>query len=165
MDNRWTRMLAVAALAAVIGQPANAAMGCWTANEASALRLKDMQSRLMVATLRCNAMGFKNSAAYNEFILANRAALGEANRSVKARFTAAFGKSWQREYDRFNTSLANAYGAAPTDAAICAETARLAREAKAAGGRTDRLLLIADRLGAAPVPPGGRCSSANYAAL
>jgi len=156
-------MVALAAVATVGTAPAEAAMGCWEGPAAASVRLKDFQSKLMVATLRCNAMGYDSSAGYNKFMVANKLTLSAANLQVKARFQSAFGKSWQKEYDRFNTSLANAYGAGATSADICDELGRTAREAAAAKGDKVRLLVMAERSGAAPRLPGGMCRGAELA--
>src|SRR5690349_16353518 len=110
MGTRSSILMVLTVMASMLGaEPAEAAMGCWDGAAASSVRLKDFQSRLMVATLRCNAMGFDSSAHYNKFMIANKATLNTANTAVQARFKTAYGAKWQREYDRFNTSLANAY--------------------------------------------------------
>ena len=37
--------------------PAQAGEGCWNPTQVAAAKVRDLQSRLMVATLRCSAMG------------------------------------------------------------------------------------------------------------
>ena len=155
-------MFVAAALTMVAAQPAEAAMGCWTPAAASAVAIKDLQSRLMVGTLMCNAMGIDSSASYNRFVLANKVALNAANRSVQARFSQAYGKRSLTQYDRFNTSLANAYGAKPTDRRVCEDNQRAAHDAAAAKGDTAKLLAIAADLGSDVSLPGGRCGR-NFA--
>jgi len=138
--------------------PAHAAMGCWTPTQVAAAKVRDLQSRLMVATLRCQAMGADVSGAYNGFIRANRETIQGANAVLLAQFRAGFGSdSGQTEYDRFATALANIYGADATDSAVCAETAALADEASAAQGDIARLVAIEDRFGFSPELPGGQC--------
>lgn len=165
MGKRSFNIMGLAALASMVGAaPAQAAMGCWDGNAAASVRLKDFQSRLMVATLRCNAMGFDTSAHYNKFMIANKATLSSANVAVKARFQAAYGaKGWQKEYDRFNTSLANAYGAGATSKDICKELTATARDAAAAKGDKAKLMELAVRSGSAPRLPGGMCRGAVLA--
>jgi hypothetical protein len=158
MDKTFVKGLLVAAASALtFAQPAEAAMSCWNSQAASAVAIKDLQSRLMVGTLMCNAMGYDSSASYNRFVLANRTALNQANRDVKARFTVAYGKRSLKEYDRFNTSLANAYGAKPTDRSVCEANQRAARDAAAAKNNSAKLLAIAEDLGTDVRLPGGRC--------
>ena len=165
MGKRFNNLLGLAVGMSVAGAaPAQAAMGCWEGAAATSVRLKDFQSRLMVATLRCNAMGFDSSSHYNKFMTANKATLATANVAVKARFQSAYGpKRWQKEYDRFNTSLANAYGAGATSKDICRDLADTARDAASAKGDKVKLMAIVDRAGPAPKLPGGMCRGAVLA--
>ena len=50
-------LFASAALLLCVSTPAQAAMGCWNETQVAAAKVRDLQSRLMVATLRCQAMG------------------------------------------------------------------------------------------------------------
>ena len=149
--------LCLAALAIGFAQPARAAMGCWDQNHAAAAKIRDLQSRLMVATMRCRAFGFDVLPEYNEFVRANRSTIQEANGLIKKQFTRGYGPQGQSRYDSFTTSLANAYGADETSVEVCEETAELASEAVAAAGNADRLLYIADSIGSRPDLPGGEC--------
>ena len=149
--------LAAASLSVTLAQPAQAAVSCWNPESAAAVKIKDLQSRLMVGTLMCNAMGYDTSASYNRFVIANKVALNAANRTVQARFTRAFGARSLKEYDRFNTSLANAYGSRPTSRDVCEANQHAARDAAAARGDGVRLLAIAEQLGSDVSLPGGRC--------
>ncbi len=150
--------LCLAALTIGIAPPANAAMGCWDQNQTAAAKIRDLQSRLMVATMRCRAMGVDVLPAYNEFVRVNRATIQSANGLIKAQFRAGYGEALgEKSYDSFTTSLANSYGADETNVGVCEETAELAAEAVAAGGDVERLLEIAARVGSGPDLPGGRC--------
>jgi hypothetical protein len=137
--------------------PAQAAMGCWNDTQVAAAKVRDLQSRLMVATLRCQAMGVNVTGAYNHFVAANRTTIQGANGVIMAAFRAGHGGQAQVQYDRFTTSLANIYGDDATDGGICAETAAVAEEAAAAAGDIRRLVTIADRFGGTPDLPGGQC--------
>ncbi len=150
--------LCLAAFAIGIAQPVQAGMACWDQNHTAAAKIRDLQSRLMVATMRCRAYGIDVLPEYNEFVRVNRSTIQGANGLIKDQFRAAYGAALaQKRYDSFTTTLANTYGDDETSAAICEETADLAAEAVAAGGNVDRLLHIADRLSAGPDLPGGRC--------
>lgn len=138
--------------------PAQAAMGCWDATEVAAAQVRDLQSRLMVATLRCQAMGVNVSDAYNRFIAANRTTIQNANGVILAAFRDGYGGQAQLHYDRFATALANVYGDDATDGNVCAETAAAAEEAAAAAGDIRTLVTIAHRLGETPALPGGQCN-------
>ena len=147
----------VALVALATAQTAQADSGCWNSEQAAAARVRDLQSRLMVATLRCKAFGIDVLAPYNSFVTVNRETLQAANGVLKAQFAAGFGSEGESAYDRFTTSLANQYGADATTDQVCAETADAALEAVEDGGDVTRLLAIAERLGAAPELPGGAC--------
>jgi hypothetical protein len=148
--------MAVAATC-LVAQPAQAAMSCWNQQNMAAAKIRDLQSRLMVATMRCHAMGVDVLPAYNDFVRSNRSTIQAANGLIKAQFAQGFGSNAQNEYDRFTTRLANAYGADATNVAICQQTAARAREAVAANGDLDRLLRIAEAMGPVPQLPGGEC--------
>lgn len=147
--------LAVSVLMSV--QPAQAAMSCWGPQEAAAAKVRDLQSRLMVATMRCRAMGVDVLTQYNQFVRDNRETIQQANGVLKAQFSSGYGSEGQTFYDRFTTALANEYGAEPTSGEICDQVAGEAAEAAAARGDIRRLLELADRLGPTPQLPGGEC--------
>jgi hypothetical protein len=137
--------------------PAHAAMSCWNESQVAAAQVRDLQSRLMVDALRCRAFGIDILGAYNEFVRTNRSTLQAANAVIMAQFSRGFGSGAQTEYDRFATSLANAYGADRTTGESCAEAASVAAEAVAADGDIERLVEIEQRFGPAPALPGGQC--------
>lgn len=119
---------------------------CWTDSAAEATQVRMLQTRLMVATLKCQTAGIDITAPYNDFVRAKRDVLAGVNTRIKAHFAAeAAGAgadaAGQAEYDRFVTSLANAFGADKTSADTCAAAAALAIDA--AGGNTDLLHLAA----------------------
>lgn len=139
-------------------QPVHAGMKCWNAQQVSAVKVRDLQSRLMVASLRCRAMGIDVLPAYNSFVKGNKVAIQSANDTIKKQFAAGYGaKAGQAHYDRFTTSLANAYGGDATNRDVCNETREFAKEASDARGNSDMLVKVADRMGKTPSVPGGRC--------
>ena len=150
-------LFASAALLLCIAAPAQAVMGCWNETQVAAAKVRDLQSRLMVATLRCQAMGVNVSEPYNRFVAANRTTIQGANTVIMAAFRAGHGGEAQTQYDRFATALANIYGDDATNQNVCAETAAVAEEAASAAGDIARLVTIADRFGAVPALPGGQC--------
>ena len=137
---------------------AHAQAGCWNQTQVAAAKIRDLQSRLMVATLRCSAMGVNVAAAYNRFLAANRETIRGANDVLMGQFETAHGRLAQVHYDRFTTALANIYGDDATSDTVCAETVVLAEEAAAARGDIDALIGIADRLGFIAALPGGQCT-------
>jgi hypothetical protein len=147
-----------AALLLCVSTPAQAVMGCWNETQVAAAKVRDLQSRLMVATLRCQAFGADVTSAYNRFIAANRSTIQSANGVIMAQFRAGVGAQAQVHYDRFATALANIYGDDATNGDVCAETALVADEAAATRGDIRQLLTIAERFGGAPELPGGQCT-------
>jgi hypothetical protein len=166
MNGRTIRrgLFASAAVLLCVSAPAQAVMGCWNETQVAAAKVRDLQSRLMVATLRCQAMGVNVSDAYNRFIAGNRATIQGANGVIMAAFRAGHGGQAQTHYDRFATALANIYGDDATNQDVCAETAAVAEEAAAAAGDIARLVTIAERFGAVPDLPGGQCT-VSFAAV
>lgn len=133
--------------------------GCWNQTQVAAAKVRDLQSRLMVATLRCSAMGVNVAAAYNRFLAANRETIRGANAVLMSQFESAYGgRQAQAQYDRFATALANIYGDDATSRSVCAETAVLADEAASADGDIELLVAIEDRLGFVSALPGGQCT-------
>jgi hypothetical protein len=153
----WKGALGLAGAALLCAQPASAAMSCWDEQEAAAAKIRDLQSRLMVATLRCRAMGIDVLTAYNDFVRINRTTLQQANGVIKAQFDQGYGQDGLRFYDSFTTALANEYGGDATSGEICEQTAAIAAEAVLAEGDVGLLVDLADRTGRSPELPGGVC--------
>ncbi|WP_340314299.1 hypothetical protein [Rhizorhabdus argentea] len=153
---------AIAALAAV--SPATA--GCWSAEHVSAAHVRDLQTFLMVETLRCQAAGVDISTDYNAFVRGNRVAIAAANDRLKAFFIGTAGPVYgQTAYDRFVTSLANAYGAGRTNADTCEGARSVAAEGALMANSGEGLEMIAAHQGLSPVLPGGICGHETMAEL
>ena len=161
MRNRVKKggLCAAAATLLCVSMPAQAVMQCWNPTQVAAAKVRDLQSRLMVATLRCQTTGADMSGAYNRFVRANRETIQGANAVLLAQFRTGFGDhQGDSQYDHFATALANGYGAETTDAARCADAAALADEAAGADGDIGRLVAIEDRFGFSSELPGGQCA-------
>lgn len=149
-------MMALAAAGALLAAPVQAA--CWNADEASAATVRELQSMLMVAALRCQVSGNGMMEDYNGFVTANRATIGAMNDRLKKHFIRSLGPvAGQRAYDSFTTSMANGYGAAASGGEACGAAASLAREATMMAGSTEGLVLLADRQGVVARLPEGTC--------
>ena len=132
------------------------AASCWQANEVSAAKVRDLQTRLMVAGLKCRMRGPEMLAAYNRFVVAHRDAIQRHNGTLRARFIRLEGRSQgERDYDRYTTALANAYGSTAADGQACAELAGLARQAAAV--KAADLVTLAEDYGLQPEMRGGSC--------
>src|SRR3546814_9234714 len=85
--------------------------GCWQASEVAAAKVRDLQTRMMVAGLQWRGYGPEMLATYNRFVVVHRTSIQRDNRVLRARFIRSDGRSdGQRGYDRYTTALANAYG-------------------------------------------------------
>ena len=156
-----TGVLSVASVALACAAPLQARPACWSEADMDAAKVRDLQSRLMVATLRCQGAGFDITPAYNRFVVANQPALQGVNGVLMTQFRSGFGEEAQVQYDRYATALANAYGGDATDRDICANSARLADEAAGAGGNLARLVALHSRAGLPPPRPGAACTGAE----
>lgn len=142
-----------------VGQAQAAAGDCWSAQTIAAAKVRDLQTMLMVAGLRCRGTGDDVLAGYNRFVASNRSAIVAVNDQLKTHFRTAYGSAeGQRRYDRFTTALANAYGAGGEGSANCADMARLAAEATAARGSSLTLASIVQARGIEPELPAQRCA-------
>jgi hypothetical protein len=130
---------------------------CWSPTQAAAARVRNLQSRLMDATLRCQMVGVNITAAYNGFIATNREALRGANAVLRARLG-------ERDYDSFVTAQANLADHAPLDEESCTRAAANAQAAMEAAGNVDALLALADDAEADTLLPGGQCGISFAAA-
>jgi hypothetical protein len=149
--------MAVMAAGGLMASSAQAA-SCWNADEVSAANVRELQSMLMVAALRCQVAGHPMMDDYNKFVSSNRTAIGAMNDKLKGHFVRAQGPVvGQRGYDSFTTSMANSYGSASSTTEVCASAAAVAREGALMAGSVEGLLLIADRQGVAARLTDGRC--------
>jgi hypothetical protein len=149
--NKWVASLVLATMGATV--PAQA--GCWTARDASAAQVREMQTMLMVAALRCRAAHIDISADYDGFVIAQKDAIAAANLIIKQHFAGQGGN--QADYDRFATSLANGFGDDSTTEATCAEAATLAHDGSAAAPA--QLQQVADTRVFPASLPGGVCDA------
>lgn len=147
-------MAAGAALAASV--PAQAA-GCWSEAAYEAAQLRDLDTMLMVATLRCRINDVDFSADYNRFVREKRPILAAANEQLRGQFALAVGKARALDaYDDYVTKIANGYGGGEISMS-CADHAALARAAAELPVSRPALIAFAARAGAMPRVPGQRC--------
>ncbi|NIJ06596.1 hypothetical protein FHS31_000178 [Sphingomonas vulcanisoli] len=155
---------AAAAALALVAASAPASAQCWNREETSAATIRDLQSLLMVATLRCRAAGMDITADYNGFVSANRQLVQHENDRIKAHFIRAAGPvAGQRAYDSFATHLANIYGGDASTPDACENLATVAREGALMANSEEGLLLLASRQGISTDLPGGMCERPTIA--
>ena len=146
------KMIAAAAASVMLAAgPAQASgSACWSPVEEAAAKVRNLQTRLMVATLHCQLVGADITPAYNAFVRTNRTTLQGANSVLR-------GRLGERGYDSFVTLIANVSAAAQSDAAKCAAAAEVAGAGQGAGGDVQKLVALEARLQAPLDLPGGAC--------
>ncbi len=154
LKKQWVGAMVVASVA--LSGTAQAA--CWTPAEADAAAVRDLQSRLMVAALRCARSEHDLLADYNRFVGSKKPLLQMGNRVLKAHFAKGKNKRQaQKAYDRYAVSLANRYGAGSGDLSECAGMKRLAKLAANSKANQASLVELASMHQLEPVLPNGRC--------
>jgi hypothetical protein len=146
---------ALALAGTAVALPAQAQAHCWADREVAAAQVRDMQTMLMVAALRCRAAHIDISADYDGFVTTQKVAIDQANLAIKQHFAQAGGA--QSDYDHFATSLANVFGDDETSEATCAEASALAHEASSTAPTGLGALAMARVFPAAL--PGGSCAA------
>jgi len=138
--------------AAVVAAPVPAAAGaCLDAEALEALRVRELQTMMMVSALRCREAEPGIAAAYNRFVARARDRLVEGERRLISHFDRAGGRA---AYDRFTAALANRHSEAAGEAGNCAIVARLLAADEASGGALAELVA---RLQMVPQGAGEAC--------
>lgn len=144
------------AAAAIVTTPARAT--CWQADEVSAAKIRDMETMLMVAALRCHGGGDALLADYNAFVRGSRSALVTVNSRLQSHFAAAVGPAQAlNAYDRYVTSIANQYGAG-AEGLSCRDMGSILSAARSEAGSYEGLTRLADNAGVMPKLSGGKCA-------
>jgi hypothetical protein len=125
---RLRSLLVGTALVAVLGAGmalAQQGPNCLTAEEATAIKARMLQTELMVATLSCRRAQ-SHEAEYNAFMDRHSAELRRYNQVIQQHFGRVGGGNPQRRYDSFTTALANdASNRSLAAANFCDETHKL----------------------------------------
>lgn len=143
-------IIGLAALAACLAAPAQAA--CWSPAAAEAASVRDFETMLMVSTLRCRLVDADFTQDYNRFIRDKRASLTGINDELRTQFGSLDG------YDRYVTAIANSYGAG-AEGLGCRDIGSLLAAANALPADRASLVRLANSAGASPPLPGNRCRS------
>lgn len=159
-----TLIAAGAAILSVGLGSSQAVAACWSSTAVEAAQVRDFETMLMVATLRCQIKGMDLSNDYNQFIRGKRAVLTGVNDELRARYAGEGlkGNAALNAYDRFVTSLANGYGGG-SDKYGCEDFRAMMSSANAAPASKSALLALAVQSGSDPVPAEQRCATARIA--
>ena len=156
MTKSKTLALAMAVGSLAVSGPVQAA--CWTPAAADAAAVRDLQSRLMVAALRCVKSDHDLLPDYNRFVRTHKPLLKMGNHVLKSHFAkGTTKKNAQRKYDRYAVSLANKYGAGSGDLSECSSMKKLAGLTLDSGGQQAKLVKLAQDHALSPNLPHGRC--------
>lgn len=131
---------------------------CWTSAAVDAAHVRDLQSRLMVAALRCEKSEHDVLPHYNRFVLVKKLLLKLGNGVLRGHFAKGRNKKQaMRQYDRYAVSLANKYGTGSGDLSGCYGMKKLANAAADSDGNLSSLVKIPQFHGLSPSLPDGRC--------
>lgn len=139
---------------ALAATPVHAA--CWTQAEVAAAKVRDLDTMLMVSSLRCRFESAALLHTYNAMVTRHRAGLTEANMRLKAHFSPSIGGA--NALDRYITQVANRYGAG-VDNLSCTSLQSIAQAALAEPTTYAALSALADRSVVVPELPGGTCGA------
>ncbi len=152
MKKKITSFSIVLTITALLNTPAQAA--CWSEAAVEAAKVRDLETMLMVSSLRCHAANPALLDEYNGFVKSSRAALTQVNQTLRKQFADAGGLN---AYDKFVTAIANRYGAG-TEGLTCNDMASIVAAAQAEGGSLAGLTRLATDAGAEPRLSGPKCS-------
>ncbi|TAN44968.1 MAG: hypothetical protein EPN26_16460 [Rhodospirillales bacterium] len=100
------RILAALILVGGIGLATKAWADCYTPEEVKATQVRQLQTQLMVAALKCSHMP-EHAASYNSFVRAFGPQISDSAKVLMGHFKRTSGKDSQRSFDRFITQIAN----------------------------------------------------------
>ena len=154
-----TRTVVVALVAsALIAAPAQAS--CWKADQVAAAKVRDLETMLMVSSLRCRGNGGTMLSRYNKFVVQSRAALTLVNDTLRAHFAESVGQGRAlNAYDGYVTRIANRYGAG-AEGLSCNDLSSITDAAVSERPTFAALAALADRAGVQPMLDGGVCGYA-----
>ncbi|MDO9707764.1 hypothetical protein [Paracraurococcus lichenis] len=105
VPGRARRLLALAAAAALLAQPALAVPRCSNETDQAVFEVEALKTELMVVATTCKG---NTEDRYNDFVRRYQQALVVSNREIGQYFTKLHGRGGQRAQDIFITELANA---------------------------------------------------------
>jgi hypothetical protein len=142
-----------AAAACVMTLPAQAA--CWSDEAVDAAKVRDLETMLMVSSLRCKLSGVDMLDDYNSFIRTSRPALTQVNDALRSHF--GTGNAALNAYDAYVTKIANRYGGG-AEGLNCRDMVSILHAANAEGGSRKGLSRLARDADVQPLLPGGQCA-------
>lgn len=158
MKRSLFKLLQVALVGAVVTAPLPAKAACWDSVAVEAAMVRDLQSKLMVAALRCVKSQSDLLPEYNSFVERHRTALQTGNQRLRDHFAKGVdARTAANEYDRFAVRLANSYGAGTGDVSDCGRAKALAANALTVSGDFSDLARFAAENGGPQMIFADRC--------
>jgi hypothetical protein len=149
------KSLAAIGIATIVA--ATPASACWSPRAVEAAQVRDFETMLMVATLRCRTKDVSIGEDYNRFVREKRAILTAVNDELRSQFVPGrSGRDALEAYDRFVTAIANTHGGG-TPGQECADFHNMLNAALTAETARGALLDLAVRAGSDPALPEERC--------
>ncbi len=152
------RKFVAAALVAALAASQVSAQ-CWTGEEVSAARIRDLQTALMVGALQCRGTSYDVLPAFNRFVRAARGTIAKQNDLLRAHF--ADERDGAGAYDRFTTALANGHSQGAGAEDYCAsmrDVAAAAEDAANSRNQVEELTALAERFADRVRGVGRSCS-------
>jgi len=151
----FKKILAAIGIATTVA--ASPASACWSPRAVEAAQVRDFETMLMVATLRCRTKDVSIGEDYNRFVRDKRAVLTVVNDELRSQFVPGRTSNAALEaYDRFVTSIANTHGGG-SPSRECADFHNMLNAALAAETARGALLDLAVQAGSDPALPEERC--------
>ncbi len=160
--NRGRKMRGIlkqaALVAAIVTASAQPAQACWSSAGQDAVKIKHLNTMLMVTALRCRGGSDNFLPQYNRFVTNNSALIGSQNNLIKSHLAQTTGaRGAENALDRMSIGFANSYGTGHASM-NCRELKQLASDLSAQHHGVATLAAAAERhINASPLP-GGACS-------
>lgn len=119
----------IAVVCALAASPTYA-QSCTATSVQASVKVRELQSILMVGALQCRAVpGSTVIADYNRFIATHKVALANHNGALRSYFMHASTKTGASAFDQFATRLANAHAQSARGAGFCTMIGQLVQTA------------------------------------
>jgi hypothetical protein len=147
--------LALAALCLIL--PQSIAAACLPEPVHQAAQVRELEVMLASVVIRCRTIQIELQPRYDQFRLRQKAALASASTAMKGYFQAAHPVNTRAATDRFQTRLANLYGAGRTDEEACALFGEVLDMLGSADAEQDLLEQISSTMIPEPVLAADEC--------
>lgn len=146
----------VLAILAVTVPVAPAQAACWTAEQVSAAKVRDLDTMLMVASLRCRHTNVAVLTSYNNYVVRHRKPLVAVNDMLRNHYAAPDKKAAMNAYDNYVTKVANRYGAG-AEGLGCDDMLSIVEAMSSEAPQVDALIAVAERAGVNPYLDAPMC--------